>query len=177
MWTIFSQFNLYQGPCVRRNTIAKYRFALLFKVLVIMIALARAVKMNVVNLRHSFPLNVENDPAARVACRVSIECRKKILLHVRAHLSTFLSLVGRGIGWPCTSSGFLWFFSDEKSVQILSLYLQIPLVPNLRSLFDRRFNIFNCFSLKALIKFKNHLYFEEKDLVDKAEKVYLNFPP
>ena len=26
---------------------------------------------------------------------------------------------------------------------------------------------------KALIKFKSHLYFEEKDLVDKAEKVLL----
>lgn len=26
-------------------------------------------------------------------------------------------------------------------------------------------------SFKALIKFKSHLYFEEKDLVDKAEKV------
>ena len=74
----------------------KYRFALLFKV--IMIALAQAVKMNVVNVRHSFRLNVENDPATRVACRVSIECRKTILLHVRAHLSTFLSRVGRGIG-------------------------------------------------------------------------------
>lgn len=143
MWTIFSQFNLYQGPFVRRNTIAKYRFALLFKV--IMIALAQAVKTNVVNVRHSFRLNVENDPATRVACRVLIECRKKILLHVRAHLSSFLSRVGRGIAWPCTSSGFLWFFLDEKSVQILSLYLQIPLVPNLRSPFGRSFNIFNFF--------------------------------
>ena len=52
-----------------------------------MIAFAQAVKMNVVNVRHSFRLNVENDPAARVACRVSIECRKTILLYV-----------GRGIG-------------------------------------------------------------------------------
>ena len=49
-----------------------------------MIALARAVKIIVVNVRHSFRLNVENDPAARVAWRISIECRKTILLHVRA---------------------------------------------------------------------------------------------
>ena len=30
-----------------------------------------------------------------------------------------------------------------------------------------------CFH-KALIKFKSHLYFEEKDLVDKAEKVFIS---
>ncbi|CAH3030081.1 unnamed protein product, partial [Porites evermanni] len=33
------------------------------------------------------------------------------------------------------------------------------------------------FKDKALIKFKNHLYFEEKDLVDKAEKVRLSASP
>lgn len=33
------------------------------------------------------------------------------------------------------------------------------------------------FCFQALIKFKNHLYFEEKDLVDKAEKVRLSASP
>ena len=41
------------------------------------------------------------------------------------------------------------------------------------------FSISHCFILvcQALIKFKNHLYFEEKDLVDKAEKVRLSASP
>lgn len=63
-----------------------------------MTALTQVAKMIVLNVRHSFRLNVENDRAARVARRISIECRKMSVLQVRTHLSTFLNRERRGIG-------------------------------------------------------------------------------